>query len=133
MRIVQVEETTEPFHAFQFGQFRQVPRLPTMSVPELLDLMRRLPPQKTADNMAKLVDCLGGPSNDVADEILSSVDQPLRVMQDSTGRDFLACDFNRDSLGDDAAADDAGTSSGDAHRCVRWRPQRMRERLRCDL
>jgi capping protein beta len=85
-----------------------------MSVPELLDLMRRLPPQKTAENMSKLVECLGGPSSDVADEVLSSVDQPLRVLQDGSGRDFLACDFNRDSLGDEG--EDADAASGDAYR-----------------
>ena len=90
--------------------------VPKMSVPELLDLMRRLPPQKTAENMGRLVECLGGPSSDVADEILSSVDQPLRVLQDGSGRDFLACDFNRDSLAEEDEADGAGAEGGDAYR-----------------
>lgn len=93
-----------------------------MSTTELLDLLRRLPPHRIEANLGALVDVLGGPSNEVADELLSSVDQPLKVLRDSFGRDFLACDFNRDSLlpeeGDDDGNDD-GQSAGDAYRWVR--------------
>ncbi|KAG1097774.1 hypothetical protein G6F39_005824 [Rhizopus arrhizus] len=41
-----------------------------------LDLMRRLPPQNVEDNLAKLFELV---HPDLADELLSSVDQPLKV------------------------------------------------------
>lgn len=93
-----------------------------MSTTELLDLLRRLPPHRIEHNLGALVDVLGGPSNETADELLSSVDQPLKVLRDAKGREFLACDFNRDSLQEEDMADDddanAGGSSGDAYRLV---------------
>lgn len=67
------------------------------------------------------MDVLGGPSNETADELLSSVDQPLKVLRDSSGREFLACDFNRDSLPEDEVDPDdanAAAGSGDAYRWV---------------
>ncbi|RKP25593.1 F-actin-capping protein subunit beta [Syncephalis pseudoplumigaleata] len=58
-----------------------------------LDLMRRLPPQNTEDNLASLVDL----APHLAEELLSTVDQPLRVQRcPKTGRDYLVCDYNRD-------------------------------------
>ena len=92
-----------------------------MSTTELLDLLRRLPPHRIESNLSTLVEVLGGPSNETADELLSSVDQPLKVLRDEKGREFLACDFNRDSLlgeedDDDDNANAAG--SGDAYRWV---------------
>jgi capping protein beta len=87
-----------------------------MSTTELLDLLRRLPPHQIETNLGALVDVLGGPSNEVADELLSSVDQPLKILRDASGREFLACDFNRDSLPEDELDDDAGAASGDAYR-----------------
>lgn len=90
-----------------------------MSTTELLDLLRRLPPHRIESNLSTLVDVLGGPSNEVADELLSSVDQPLKVLRDSKGKEFLACDFNRDSLLEDEEGDDdanAAAGSGDAYR-----------------
>lgn len=87
-----------------------------MSTTELLDLLRRLPPHRIEHNLGALVDVLGGPSNETADELLSSVDQPLKVLQDSKGKDFLACDFNRDSLPEDEVDPDDANQSGDAYR-----------------
>jgi capping protein (actin filament) muscle Z-line, beta len=78
-----------------------------------LDLMRRLPPQQTEENLAGLIGAwwsgealivVGSPSPGAADivpnlceDLLSSIDQPLKIAKDKdTGRDFLLCDYNRD-------------------------------------
>ncbi|KAF8223871.1 F-actin capping protein, beta subunit [Tricholoma matsutake] len=62
-------------------------------VDSMLDLMRRLPPTRTEENVAALI----GICPDNADELLGSVDQPLQLRTDrATGRDYLACDYNRD-------------------------------------
>lgn len=62
-------------------------------VDSMLDLMRRLPPTRVAANVGALVRICP----DYADELLGSVDQPLGVRTDrATGRDYLACDYNRD-------------------------------------
>lgn len=62
-------------------------------VDSMLDLMRRLPPTRVEENVAALV----GMCPDYADDLLSSVDQPLKVMVDrTTGKEYLACDYNRD-------------------------------------
>lgn len=58
-----------------------------------LDLMRRLPPQNIEENLGHLLDIVP----ELADDLLSSVDQPLKVGKDSTGRDYLLCDYNRDA------------------------------------
>lgn len=59
----------------------------------MLDLMRRLPPVSVEDN----VNCLISICPDYADDLLGSVDQPLKLMTDrATGKDYLACDYNRD-------------------------------------
>jgi len=59
----------------------------------MLDLMRRLPPTKIEANLGALLDLCP----EYADDLLGSVDQPLRILTDkSTGRDYLACDYNRD-------------------------------------
>ncbi|GEM10936.1 WASH complex, F-actin capping protein, beta subunit [Rhodotorula toruloides] len=58
-----------------------------------LDLLRRLPPQQIAQNLALLTDTL---LPDLADDLLSSVDQPLAVKVDSSSREYLVCDYNRD-------------------------------------
>ncbi|CAB3369900.1 F-actin-capping protein subunit beta [Cloeon dipterum] len=58
-----------------------------------LDLMRRLPPQQIEKNLSDLIDLV--PS--LCEDLLSSVDQPLKIAQDrETGRDYLLCDYNRD-------------------------------------
>ncbi|KAL4252580.1 F-actin-capping protein subunit beta [Abortiporus biennis] len=62
-------------------------------VDSMLDLMRRLPPTNVEDNVSALV----AMCPDYADDLLGSVDQPLKVMTDrTTGKEFLACDYNRD-------------------------------------
>jgi len=58
-----------------------------------LDLMRRLPPQQIEKNLGDLIDLVPG----LCEELLSSVDQPLKIARDrSTGKDYLLCDYNRD-------------------------------------
>jgi len=58
-----------------------------------LDLMRRLPPSKVEDNLAGLLDLVP----DLMEQLLSAVDQPLKVAHDPISkRDYLLCDYNRD-------------------------------------
>jgi len=74
-------------------------------IESMLDLMRRLPPTRTEENVQALVNIC--PED--ADEFLQSVDQPLEVMVDrATGREYLACDYNRD---------------GESYRSVIYAPQ----------
>jgi len=55
--------------------------------------MRRLPPQQIEKNLSDLIDLV--PS--LCEELLSSVDQPLKIARDrETGKDYLLCDYNRD-------------------------------------
>ncbi|KAM6490561.1 F-actin-capping protein subunit beta [Amanita muscaria] len=62
-------------------------------VDSMLDLMRRLPPTRTEENVAALLNICP----DYADDLLGSVDQPLQLKTDlATGREYLACDYNRD-------------------------------------
>ena len=70
----------------------------------MLDLMRRLPPTHVEENVSALVSICP----DYADDLLGSVDQPLKVLVDkATGKEFLACDYNRD---------------GESYRCVHALP-----------
>jgi len=58
-----------------------------------LDLMRRMPPSQIEDNLAGLIDLVP----DLTEELLSAVDQPLKIAHDkSSKRDYLLCDYNRD-------------------------------------
>jgi signal transduction histidine kinase len=58
-----------------------------------LDLMRRLPPSKIEENLAGLIDLVP----DLVEDLLSAVDQPLKIAYDSeVKRDYLLCDYNRD-------------------------------------
>lgn len=58
-----------------------------------LDLMRRLPPQQIEKNLGDLIDIV--PS--LCEDLLSSVDQPLKIARDKQfGKDYLLCDYNRD-------------------------------------
>lgn len=58
-----------------------------------LDLMRRLPPQKVEDNLQKLIDLCP----DMTDDLLSSTDQPLKIVEDTKAKkSFLICDYCRD-------------------------------------
>ena len=62
-------------------------------VDSMLDLMRRLPPMRVEENVSALVSMCP----EYADDLLGSVDQPLKVLLDrGTGREYLACDYNRD-------------------------------------
>jgi len=58
-----------------------------------LDLMRRLPPQRVERHLSQLIDL----QPDLCEDLLSSVDQPLRISKDKEyNRDYLICDYNRD-------------------------------------
>jgi len=62
-------------------------------VDSMLDLMRRLPPTRTEENVKTLI----GICPDYTDDLLGSVDQPLKLRTDrASGRDYLTCDYNRD-------------------------------------
>ncbi|EIM90841.1 F-actin capping protein beta subunit [Stereum hirsutum FP-91666 SS1] len=62
-------------------------------VDSMLDLLRRLPPTQVEDNVSALVQICP----DYADDLLGSVDQPLKLRMDkATGKEYLACDYNRD-------------------------------------
>jgi len=62
-------------------------------VDSMLDLLRRLPPTQIEENVSALVQICP----DYADDLLGSVDQPLKLKVDkATGREYLACDYNRD-------------------------------------
>src|SRR5579859_7468253 len=65
-----------------------------MSLDASLDLLRRLPPSKTAHNLTLLQSLL---PEDVTADLLQSIDQPLSTRTCSkTGREYLLCDYNRD-------------------------------------
>jgi len=58
-----------------------------------LDLMRRLPPQQIEKNLSDLIDLVP----DLCEDLLSSVDQPLKIARDKqVAKDYLLCDYNRD-------------------------------------
>ncbi|WKX97113.1 hypothetical protein Q1695_013066 [Nippostrongylus brasiliensis] len=58
-----------------------------------LDLMRRLPPQQCEKNLVDLIDLAPG----LCDDLLGTVDQPLKVAKDKdTGKEYLLCDYSRD-------------------------------------
>ncbi|XP_072036199.1 F-actin-capping protein subunit beta-like [Amphiura filiformis] len=58
-----------------------------------LDLMRRLPPQQIEKNLSDLIDLVPN----LCEDLLSSVDQPLKIARDKqVGKDYLLCDYNRD-------------------------------------
>eukprot|EP00003_Mantamonas_plastica_P024015 TRINITY_DN441_c0_g1_i1.p1 TRINITY_DN441_c0_g1~~TRINITY_DN441_c0_g1_i1.p1 ORF type:complete len:272 (-),score=76.54 TRINITY_DN441_c0_g1_i1:665-1453(-) len=58
-----------------------------------LDLMRRLPPSEVSENLGGILDLVP----DLTEDLLAAVDQPLEVAVDSSGRDYLLCDYNRDA------------------------------------
>ncbi|CAJ0749737.1 22439_t:CDS:2 [Entrophospora sp. SA101] len=58
-----------------------------------LDLMRRLPPQKTEENLVQLVDLVPH----LHEDLINAVDQPLKVGRcKKEGKDYILCAFNRD-------------------------------------
>lgn len=55
--------------------------------------MRRLPPQQIEKNLSDLIDLVP----ELTEDLLSSVDQPLKIARDAReGKDYLLCDYNRD-------------------------------------
>ncbi|OON14978.1 f-actin capping protein, beta subunit, partial [Opisthorchis viverrini] len=59
----------------------------------VMDLMRRLPPQKIDRTLLDIISL----APDLCEDILSSIDQPLKIARDNkAGRDYLLCDYNRD-------------------------------------
>lgn len=65
----------------------------TSAIDAALDLMRHLPPQNLEANLSGVVALAPA----VTEEVLSRVDQPLRVSNDPTaGRAYVLCDYNRD-------------------------------------
>eukprot|EP00899_Mesostigma_viride_P016646 jgi/Mesvir1/24983/Mv16946-RA.1 len=65
----------------------------TSKMDSCMDILRRLPPDRLAQNIAGLVELVP----DLSEEILARVDQPLKVVRDPTAnQDFLVCDYNRD-------------------------------------
>lgn len=59
-----------------------------------LDLMRRLPPQEIEKNLSNLIDLVP----ELCEDLLSSVDQPLKIARDrEQGKDYLLCEYNRDA------------------------------------
>ncbi|KAL7678052.1 hypothetical protein ACOME3_004279 [Neoechinorhynchus agilis] len=58
-----------------------------------LDLSRRLPPFNMDENLDDLIAL----APDLMDQLLGSIDQPLKIRTDSkAGKDFLACEYNRE-------------------------------------
>jgi capping protein beta len=52
-----------------------------------------MPPSNIVKSLAGVIECMP----DLADDLLTNVDQPLRVVKDpSTGKDYVICDYNRD-------------------------------------
>jgi len=67
-----------------------------MALQSALDLMRRLPPKRTADSINDVLD-VAGEEAQWAEEFLGAVDAPLRVAADPVDKTpFLLCDYNRD-------------------------------------
>jgi len=58
-----------------------------------LNLMRRMPPSSTENSLAGLLEL----APEQTDELLTHVDQPLKVQKDpKAGKLFVQCDYNRD-------------------------------------
>lgn len=58
-----------------------------------LDLLRRLKPQDVASNLDTILSVVP----DLTEDLLASVDQPLKVKKcQKSHKDYLACDYNRD-------------------------------------
>ena len=57
-----------------------------------LDLLRRLPHQEIEKNTHDLIDLVP----ELCEDLLSSVEQPLKIARDQmVGKDYLLCDYNR--------------------------------------
>ncbi|KAI9883661.1 MAG: F-actin-capping protein subunit beta [Watsoniomyces obsoletus] len=66
---------------------------PTRTLDSALDLLRRLDPKHTTQNLNRICSLIP----DLTEDLLSSVDQPLETRRcKKSGRDYLLCDYNRD-------------------------------------
>ncbi|XP_049628482.1 F-actin-capping protein subunit beta [Suncus etruscus] len=84
-------EVQPPASSYLSTQYLQMPSDQQLDC--ALDLMRRLPPQQIEKNLSDLIDLV--PS--LCEDLLSSVDQPLKIARDKVvGKDYLLCDYNRD-------------------------------------
>ncbi|OJZ92522.1 hypothetical protein ASPFODRAFT_120451 [Aspergillus luchuensis CBS 106.47] len=67
--------------------------LPLTFIPASRDLLRRLNPRDTKQNLQAITSIVP----DLTEDLLSSVDQPLEIRKcPKTDRDYLLCDYNRD-------------------------------------
>jgi capping protein beta len=58
------------------------------------NIMRRMPPAQTENSLAGLIEL----RPDLTEDLLSNIDQPLKVEKDSkSGKFFVKCDYNRDA------------------------------------
>jgi len=58
-----------------------------------LNLMRRMPPTLIDNSLAGLIELVPG----LTDDLLNHIDQPLKIKKDdSSGKMFVLCDYNRD-------------------------------------
>jgi len=66
-----------------------------MALSSALDLLRRLPPKRTADTINDILDVAG--EAEWTEDFLGAVDAPLRVQNDPINNTpYLLCDYNRD-------------------------------------
>jgi hypothetical protein len=57
-----------------------------------VDLLKRMPPKDISENLEATLEL----APDIIEDLLASVDQPLKEMLDSScNRTFLICDYNR--------------------------------------
>ncbi|OVF08450.1 putative F-actin-capping protein subunit [Clavispora lusitaniae] len=62
-----------------------------------LELLRRLDPKAVSDNVGAICTLLRSENEELASDLLSSVDTPLTVAKcGDTNKSFLCCDYNRD-------------------------------------
>lgn len=58
-----------------------------------MNLMRRMPPFSIENSLVGLIEMVP----ELTDELLTKVDQPLKVEKDpKTGKNYVLCDYNRD-------------------------------------
>jgi len=58
-----------------------------------LKILRRMPPQDLENDLVRM-SCLI--DQDLEDELYQRVDLPLKVQKDSSGKEFVLCEYNRD-------------------------------------
>mgnify|MGYP001028942064 CR=1 FL=1 len=89
--VKQEKESQSPDLSGIFGRLSR--KMSEQKLECALEIMRRLPPQQCEKNLADLLDLVP----ELQDDLLSAVDQPLRIAKDKeTGKEYLTCDYNRD-------------------------------------